>query len=102
MYAICNTIQGDVADAVKAMNKMGFKYPIFQVGRRGYSRLDRNRDDVPAKINAKTAKHVINLKTGVIHKKGCPVLNRAKDASKVGAYLVNPAATGLKTCKVCM
>jgi hypothetical protein len=100
MYAICNTIQGDVADAVKAMNEKGYKYPIFQIGQRVYSRLEKQRGGVYEKVEAKNAKHVVNLTTGTLHKKGCPALKKAKN--KVGAYIVNPAATGLKTCKVCM
>lgn len=102
MYAICNTTQGDVADAVKAMRKRNYKCPIFQIGQRVYSRIDRVRDDVPNTVNTKNAKHVVNLATGVMHKKDCSVVSRIKADCKVGAYLVNPAATGLKPCKVCM
>jgi hypothetical protein len=88
------------------MLKNEYKWPLWQVGQNLYKKLKKAQTKNPTKVwemmQARKAKHVINMTTATIHKKDCRVLTRTKDACKIGAYLVKPAAAGLKHCKVCM
>jgi len=101
MYTICNTSQDDVLSAVKAIKKENRLWPIFQIGQRSYRRLDKTRENIRETLDARNAKHIINLSTETVHKKECQVLKRTTNACKLGAYLINIPATGLKICKVC-
>jgi hypothetical protein len=102
MYSICSTKLGDVAECVSAMRKNEYKGPLWQVGMKLYKDLDRDRSMVTETINARDAKHVINMTTATIHKKDCRVLARTNNKCKIGAFLANPDKTGLKQCGVCM
>ena len=100
MYAICNTTQDDVLNAVKEMVKKGYKFPITQVGQKPYRGADRDRSQAP-ELTERTHKHVVSLNAGTLHKKDCRIAKKT-GINRVGASIVNVGATGLKLCKVCM
>ena len=102
MYAICHTKSNDVLAAVKEIVKRGYNFPVFQVGQKLYERLNKDQSRVTPYINSKKRLFIINKKTLSLHKVGCVHAGRSKKEGIVGAYLVRPKDTGLKSCKTCM
>jgi hypothetical protein len=100
MYAICETRQNDVLNAVRAMIKKGYRYPITQVGMKSYKKADKDRSNVPNLLE-KAKDFKVNLKTETLHKAGCRVIARTKSDNLVDARIINVDKSGLKSCSVC-
>jgi len=100
MYAICSTKKDDVLNCVVKMVKEDQDGPIFQFGAAKYKELERDQSKVIKSYRkvVNDTRHVINLKTKKIHKKGCRYIGK----NTVDARLVNIKSTGLKTCSKCM
>lgn len=103
MYAICSVVKNDVLKAVKEMVKKGYNFPVIQVSKKQYKELDQDHGRIPEvgrSITEKGFPHAINLRTGVLHKVGCPWLRGAKDV--VSASITSkPSTTGLRVCRHC-
>jgi hypothetical protein len=103
MYAMCHTKDNDVLKCVKKMRSQKVNYPIFQVGQDCYKKCDADRSLAMKKVaKGKNRRFAINMATETLHREGCKVLKRTKKSSLIGAYLVKPKDTGLKSCKHCM
>lgn len=102
MYAMCHTKSNDVLACIKEMKNRNVKCPILQVGQTLYKKADKDRGLALQIAGNKKRRYVINMTTKTLHKEDCDVLKNANKGCLIGAYLVRPKDTGLKTCKLCM
>ena len=103
MYAVCSVVKNDVIKAVKEMVKRGYNFPVIQVSKKQYKELDQDHGRVPevaGSIVEKGFPHAINLKTGVLHKVGCPYHRGAKYVTSA-SIISKPSTTGLRICRHC-
>jgi hypothetical protein len=98
MYAICSTKKGDVKACVKAMVKNSYKFPIYQLDLKTYTKLEKDQSLVPGVIQKKFPRHSIEIKKGVLHRKMC---KKATMEKSVLAAISRPSLTGLRMCS-CM
>jgi hypothetical protein len=102
MYAMCHTKSNDVVACIQEMKNRNAKYPILQVGQKLYNQCDKDRSKAMEIAGNKKRHFVINMSSGMVHRKGCEIAKRTNKECLIGAYLVRPKDTGLKMCKSCM